>query len=788
MVQPFDAFLETWYHLCHTFSLHTYTIYLQGQEYVSGEILGEGGPLLTNGTLILGQEQDGVSQGFDPNQVLLGDLAQVNLWDRLVTPEEVKGMASCGSSNRGNVFSSDTAVLELFGDVSEKWVNVSYFCSSGPKYVMLPESRSITDARRQCHLSNASLALPTSESENQILVQVLERFQNVCSSTNVRKLWLGATDKEVEGKWRMDGSGNLMTYDKFYPPAPNGGTVGNCLVMRHDGAWEDDVCDERNKKCTSCYYQNSDYLRLRGLCFDNEHQQRFRVTGYMNGRPMYRGFYYLLIYWANNNTWYLTNARTNTTIASYSFSIAKHYPLGRLDWLLHTTICDLPEGDKIELSLSACPDDQYMCRDGECIASNRRCDLRTNCVDESDEENCNFVLLPKGYRQYLTPVSPGTGEKLSLVPHFSITRFDAIEDLSMTIALELKVSISWRDHRLTFRNLHDPERGSVISSTDRESIWLPQYDFENIYRGNIKMLEEVVVVNRSTNQSEANFNQVDMDTLHPGSESSLTHTKEFVAIFNCYFILYYYPFDSQFCEIRIRLSTHMRDHATFSMSQGVAEYLGVIDLPLYSVQYVALRKHTHDDVIFIDFVLKRRVGNAVLSIFVPTMLLLLVSWSTLFLKLEALNVRAIMSLTTLLVLYTMFANLSSSLPSTAEVKLIDVWFFFIIFLLFSNIMVHVFADQLQLHSPDNITKVSSFASPSSPSVGNLKKITPVRLLKFQRYVVLPLSFFIFTLNVVLDVALDVALDVTLDVALDVALDVVLDVVLDVALKVALNKK
>ncbi|ROT74624.1 putative pulmonary surfactant-associated protein A-like [Penaeus vannamei] len=171
---------------------------------------------------------------------------------------------------------------------------------------MLPEDRSISDGQLQCHLSNGTLALPTSEEENEYLLSIVKPFEGLCAPTNVRKLWLGATDAEEEGVWRRDGDGAPMEYNKFYPPAPNGGVVGNCLVMRSDGAWEDDICDERNKKCTACFYRVSDYLRLRGLCFDNSHQRRFQVVGYLWGKLMYRGFYSLLIYRDPTNTWVTT--------------------------------------------------------------------------------------------------------------------------------------------------------------------------------------------------------------------------------------------------------------------------------------------------------------------------------------------------------------------------------------------------------------------------------------------------------------------------------------------------
>lgn len=58
------------------------------------------------------------------------------------------------------------------------------------------------------------------------------------------------------------------------------------------------------------------------------------------------------------------------------------------------------------------------------------------------------------------------------------------------------------------------------------------------------------------------------------------------------------------------------------------------------------------------------------------------------------QVRLVVSLTTLLVLYTFFNQTSSSLPVTAYVKMVDVWFFFCTILLFVIIMAHIYVERM----------------------------------------------------------------------------------------------
>ena len=60
-------------------------------------------PLHTGGSFVLGQEQDAKAvfadskwdPGFEPGQSLSGSLAQVELWDTILTPEEIKSLSNC---------------------------------------------------------------------------------------------------------------------------------------------------------------------------------------------------------------------------------------------------------------------------------------------------------------------------------------------------------------------------------------------------------------------------------------------------------------------------------------------------------------------------------------------------------------------------------------------------------------------------------------------------------------------------------------------------------------------
>ncbi|TKC48382.1 hypothetical protein EI555_001932, partial [Monodon monoceros] len=51
----------------------------------------------TEASIVLGQEQDAFAGGFDKNQPLVGDIGDVNMWDYVLSPEEISTVYAGGT-------------------------------------------------------------------------------------------------------------------------------------------------------------------------------------------------------------------------------------------------------------------------------------------------------------------------------------------------------------------------------------------------------------------------------------------------------------------------------------------------------------------------------------------------------------------------------------------------------------------------------------------------------------------------------------------------------------------
>ncbi|CAL4147919.1 unnamed protein product, partial [Meganyctiphanes norvegica] len=104
--------IRTWTHFCHIFDRGTYSLFVDGRKTIANAtiVLSESKsvslPLL--GCLVIGQEQDSFSGGFDSTQTFQGYVAQLNFWSRPLQLEEVEDIAFCKRNLIGDVLSMDS--------------------------------------------------------------------------------------------------------------------------------------------------------------------------------------------------------------------------------------------------------------------------------------------------------------------------------------------------------------------------------------------------------------------------------------------------------------------------------------------------------------------------------------------------------------------------------------------------------------------------------------------------------------------------------------------------------
>ncbi|XP_028668423.1 neuronal pentraxin-2-like [Erpetoichthys calabaricus] len=111
-----------WHHICITWTTRDglWEAYQDGEKLGTGENLAPWHPIKPGGVIILGQEQDTVGGRFDATQAFVGEISQFNIWDRVLSAQDIMKMANCTSNMPGNVVPWIDNNVEVFGGAT-KW-------------------------------------------------------------------------------------------------------------------------------------------------------------------------------------------------------------------------------------------------------------------------------------------------------------------------------------------------------------------------------------------------------------------------------------------------------------------------------------------------------------------------------------------------------------------------------------------------------------------------------------------------------------------------------------------
>ena len=111
------------------------------------------------------------------------------------------------------------------------------------------------------------------------------------------------------------------------------------------------------------------------------------------------------------------------------------------------------------------------------------CDGRSDCVDKSDELNCEVIRLDLSYLKSVPPPAPtmldlDSNEKLKLFLNVTLESVLDINEVGSLIQVQLQVTLSWIDSRVDFVNLKS-ENGNVLPDSQKTMLWMPSLLFLN---------------------------------------------------------------------------------------------------------------------------------------------------------------------------------------------------------------------------------------------------------------------------------------------------------------------
>jgi len=235
----------------------------------------------------------------------------------------------------------------------------------------------------------------------------------------------------------------------------------------------------------------------------------------------------------------------------------------------------------------------------------------------------------------------------------------------MDYHVDLYLRQSWEDPRLVHPNI---TRALDLSDPNMvKAIWKPEIFFPNAKEGEFQYVTVPNVLIR----------------INPNG--SILYMLRLKLTFSCMMDLSKYPLDRQVCTMEIAsFAKTVGDlKLQWKEPQPVTMY-GGLKMPQFEIRNIRhlncqstyLSEYSEYSCILAEFDLQRAIGFHLVQSYLPTMLVVVISWVSFWMDVEAVPGRVTLGITTLLTVSSKASGVQSNLPQVSYVKALDVWMTF----------------------------------------------------------------------------------------------------------------
>ncbi|XP_068181941.1 gamma-aminobutyric acid receptor subunit pi [Antennarius striatus] len=266
--------------------------------------------------------------------------------------------------------------------------------------------------------------------------------------------------------------------------------------------------------------------------------------------------------------------------------------------------------------------------------------------------------LMKGYNRYLRPNFNEGPVEIGM--SLDIASIDAISEINMDYTATIFLRQRWRDSRLVFPgNESISVDGRLVSL-----LWIPDTFIPDSKRS---FLHDVTVENR---------------LIRIFSNGTVLYALRITATIACNMDLTKYPMDRQVCTLQLESWGYNIQDVVFYWTRGNDSVKGLDTLRLaqYSVEsyYTSVSQAVYETgqypKLVLHFALRRNVLFFILETYVPSILLVVLSWVSFWISQSSVPARTCIGVTTVLTMTTLMMGARTSLPNAnCFIKAIDVY-------------------------------------------------------------------------------------------------------------------
>ncbi|KDR18837.1 glycine receptor subunit alpha-1-like isoform X1 [Zootermopsis nevadensis] len=323
----------------------------------------------------------------------------------------------------------------------------------------------------------------------------------------------------------------------------------------------------------------------------------------------------------------------------------------------------------------------------------RNLSARSELLDE--------LVAPCRYDQWALPTGNRTGP-LNVGVRMHVYFLGAIEAQSLQFTAHIILRLRWVDQRLEYRGFAPDVPLIVREGYPRISLWTPH----------------VYLVNEQESVVMGSDRKDVLLTVEPDGTVVLS-TRMKVTLF-CLMNLQKFPFDEQQCPLVLESWTHNSSElilfwepdspVTVNKDLHLTEYRLVNMWSNFSVANYSLTSDVSStfglhsrhygkfggnySALTVRFDLAREVGHYIMDYFVPSILLVVVSWVSFWLDPNAVPGRTTLGTSTMLTFITLTRNTGSSLPKVSYIKATEIWFIVCTAFIFGSLVEFAFVNTI----------------------------------------------------------------------------------------------
>ncbi|XP_023017647.2 histamine-gated chloride channel isoform X1 [Leptinotarsa decemlineata] len=304
-----------------------------------------------------------------------------------------------------------------------------------------------------------------------------------------------------------------------------------------------------------------------------------------------------------------------------------------------------------EADISLCPLDFYH-------------EKNTEKVEQDREELATGLTI-----RDILPIDPSKYDKMRppkrdgnpTIVHFHVTvmGLDSIDENSMTYAADIFFAQTWKDHRLRLpENMSTEYR--LLEVEWLKNMWRPDSFFKN---AKSVTFQTMTIPNHY---------------MWLYKDKTILYMVKLTLRLSCAMNFMIYPHDTQECKLQMESLSHTTDDMIFEWDPDVPL---VVDENIELPQLALVKNNTADctqvystgnfTCLEVVFVLKRRLGYYLFHTYIPTCLIVIMSWVSFWIKPEAAPARVTLGVTSLLTLSTQHAKSQAALPPVSYLKAVD---------------------------------------------------------------------------------------------------------------------